>query len=85
MRLLFAVTAARLLCLPIAVGALSACNEGARPDAKARAQFEELQADIQGVMKNRSTHTGAPVHVDPYVHSAGMSHQAHKAGDKKGC
>ena len=78
-------TVARLLCLSISAALLTSCKSDAPAGARASAQFEEMQADIQGVMKNASTHTGAPVHIDPYVHSAGMSHQSHKAGDKKGC
>jgi hypothetical protein len=78
-------TAVRLLCLPLCIGLLASCTGRGHSDATSRAQFEEMQADIQGVMKNSATHTGAPVHVDPYVHSAGMSHEPHNAGDKKGC
>jgi hypothetical protein len=84
MKSVFAGTAARLLCLPISLLMLTSCNGGGHGDARAQARFSEMQADIQGVMKNASTHTGAPIHVDPYVHSAG-SHPPHKPGDHKGC
>jgi hypothetical protein len=82
-------TVPRLLCLPVLVCFLASFSGLNPPDARAERLMQEIRANSEAVMQNPSARpgsklAGAPIHVDPYVHSAGMSHHAHK-GRPKGC
>jgi hypothetical protein len=85
---IFAGTGPRLLCLPFFLCFLASFNGLNTPDERAERLVREMRANYDAEMRDLSTHdinrTGAPIHVDPYVHSAGMSHHAHK-GRPKGC
>jgi hypothetical protein len=75
----FAGTALRLLCLPVAFGLLSSCERPTR-HFDVTHDMKELHADIDGIKKSPSlqpgsSEAGPPIHVDPYPHSAGMSHR----------
>ena len=78
-RLDLAGTALPLLCLPIALAAIAACSRPQPPVQKMSASPEELRANIQAIQAHPSLEPGSneagdPIHVDPYPHSAGMSH-----------
>jgi hypothetical protein len=81
---------ARLLCLPVFMCFLASFN-GLNP-ARESAQrvMQEIRANYDTEMQNPSAQPGSklagpPIHVDPYVHSAGMAHTMRKTGEPKGC
>jgi hypothetical protein len=72
-------TTLRLLCLPLSVALLSSCERQSRR-LDVEHDLKELHADIDGIKKSPSLQPGSgqagpPIHVDPYPHSAGMSHR----------
>jgi hypothetical protein len=86
--------ALRLLCLPVAMVALSSCQRQ-HPQQQQQQKFvENRDADAEmretrqlieetkrhPSLQPGSNEAGPPIHVDPYPHSAGMKHDEH-AGD----
>jgi hypothetical protein len=73
------------LCVAVfTVVSLSSCH-GAKRQTKAKHDLEEIHADINAVKNNPSytpgsNQAGPPLHLDPYPHSAAMSHHADGPG-----
>jgi hypothetical protein len=85
--------ALRLLCLPLAVVALTSCErhhprqqqvqtfENHDPDAEMRETRQLIEETKRHPsLQPGSNEAGPPIHVDPYPHSAGMKHDEH-SGD----
>ena len=81
------------LCLVVVFAVASCAKQPVQPaparnDAQAaRKDNAEVEALIQGIqnhpsMQAGSPEAGAPIHVDPYPHSSGMSGMGHKMGEK---
>ena len=84
-------TALRLLCLPFALTALASCQRHQTSQAPAtetyqapgrdggQAEMDELIAATKRhpSLQAGSNEAGTPIKVDPYPHSAGMSHDEH--------
>ena len=86
-------TALRLLCLPLALGALASCQRHQTSQAPATERYQAPgrdggQQEIDELIAATKRHpslqagsneAGAPIKVDPYPHSAGMKHDEHGA------
>jgi hypothetical protein len=75
----WAGTGLRLLCLPLALTVLTSCERRPQHVSAYDKEAQELHADIDAVknspsLKPGSNEAGPPIHVDPYPHTAGMSH-----------
>lgn len=87
---IFAGTLPRLLCLPLFLAAFTA-SDGRNPqDKSAQRLMDEFQANADATMRSAAAQPGSklagpPVHVDPYVHSAGMNRPGLAHGKSKGC
>ena len=72
-------TALRLLCLPIACAAIASCARQKPAAHEMTASPDELRENIATMrdhpsLQPGSNEAGPAIHVDPYPHSAGMSH-----------
>jgi hypothetical protein len=75
--------APRLLCLPLLVAMLASFNGQTPAQARAQRDYDEFRANFDGVVQNAAARAGAPIHVDPYIHTA--PHNGHAGGHRKGC
>ena len=71
-------TVVRLLCLPIALGALASCGQHAQQQPHKLTEAEETEELLVAIKINPSLQpgsreTGPPIHVNPYPTSAGMN------------
>lgn len=80
----------RLLSAPLLLVALTS-SDGMDPQYRsAQRTLDEIQANVDAVMRSAAAQPGSklagpPLHVDPYVHSAGMNRPGLKHGKSKGC
>jgi hypothetical protein len=75
----WAGTGVRLLCLPLVLIFPTSCERRPQHVNAYNKEAQELHADIDAVknspsLQPGSNQAGPPIHVDPYPHSAGMSH-----------
>ena len=75
----WAGTGLPLLCLPLVLVVLTSCERRPQHVSAYDKEAQELHADIDAVKNSPSLEAGSnqagpPIHVDPYPHTAGMSH-----------